>query len=210
MNAGRRGLGGTLIKVGGSLFDLPDLAARVRLLLGRLDGSRPVLIAGGGAAADIVRDWDSLFDLGGSRSHRLAISAMGWNARLLVEILPEAQLVADSGAIQAAWERGRVPVIDPLPLLDAEEAGAAREGAAPLPRLWSATSDSVAAWFASRLGFSELVLAKSRAPEPPITLARLAAEGLVDPHLAEIARGIPRVSVADLRGGDGRRTTVGT
>ncbi len=209
MNTTRPGLGGTLIKVGGSLFDLPDLAVRIRLLLGRLDRGGAALIAGGGTASDLVRDWDRLFALGEERAHRLALAAMSLKGRLLVEIFPEAEFAGDRAAIRTAWERGLVPIINTVAILDVEAAAAASDGAPPLPHLWSATSDSVAAWIAGRLGFSELVLAKSRSLQPPLTLRGLAAEGLVDAHLPEIARGIPRVSVVNLRGRDGRRQAVG-
>jgi len=55
---------GVLIKVGGSLYDLPDLPGRLRTLIEQLDTPRVLLFPGGGAAADAVRALDLCHRLG--------------------------------------------------------------------------------------------------------------------------------------------------
>ena len=189
-----------VVKVGGSLLDFPELPRRLEELLRALwaGGMRPVLIAGGGPAADLARGWDAAFDLGEERAHRLALSAMGLNARLLAEVIHGARLVADRTGLASAWDGGRIPVLDTAPFLEEEEARAA---ASPLPHRWSATSDSVAGWIALRLEAAELVLVKSAPPPPQATLWDLAAQGYVDRDLPEMAAPIKAVSVVDLRGG---------
>jgi aspartokinase-like uncharacterized kinase len=186
----------TVLKVGGSLLVLPDLAARIPDFLEREAIFRPVLCPGGGAIADLVRVWDRVHALGEERSHRLALAAMALNGLLLVEVLPKALPARDGAGLSAAWEEGAVPVLDARAFIEAEERRAPGE---PLPHLWTATSDSVAAWIAGALGAGELVLAKS-APPPPGSLTDLARLGYLDEHFPRIARGIPRISAVDLRG----------
>ena len=65
-----------VVKVGGSLFDwseLPDsLAAYLAARQAKNAGEHPVLIAGGGPAADWIRSLDQLHRLGDVAADRLA------------------------------------------------------------------------------------------------------------------------------------------
>ena len=70
-----------ILKLGGSLLDLPDLSVRLQSVFANLDGDRPLLICGGGEAADIVRRWHDCFELGEERSHWLALEAIRLNQR---------------------------------------------------------------------------------------------------------------------------------
>ena len=66
-----------VIKVGGSLFDWPGLpAALTRYLDARRSEARLAVIAGGGPAADIVRNLDRVHGLGEELSHQLALHAL--------------------------------------------------------------------------------------------------------------------------------------
>src|SRR5262249_39070568 len=75
--------GPTVVKVGGSLFDLPDLASRLQLWLKRFPNGNVLLIPGGGRLADVVRSFDEQHRLGDSTAHELALGAMSLNARFL-------------------------------------------------------------------------------------------------------------------------------
>src|SRR5262245_15163731 len=122
-----------VLKVGGSLYDLPDLGARLRALLASLSESDRLLVPGGGETADVVRGFDARFGLGPERAHWLALEACSLNARLLLHLVPEAHLVADP-----ALCRG-VCVLDPLAFARLDE-----QRPDHLPHCWDATSDSVA------------------------------------------------------------------
>ncbi len=152
-----------IVKVGGSVLDRPDLAARLRGLVDSFLPSAVGLVVGGGAAADVVRAWDSRYRLGDGISHWLAIRAMGLNECLVEALLPGVTRVESLAAARAAWSRGASVIVGMEPLL---REAAAQELAIPAES-WSVTSDSLAAWMAGRAGVRELVLVKSCSPRGP-------------------------------------------
>ena len=81
----------TVIKVGGSLFDWPELPRRLTEMIDAHQAAHReehlVLIAGGGPAADVVRALDRVHDLGDRRAHRLALHVMDLTAIILAELL---------------------------------------------------------------------------------------------------------------------------
>src|SRR5262249_41024392 len=117
-----------VLKVGGSLLDWPELPVRLGGLLearrASHPGERPVLIAGGGPAADFVRALDRAHHLGDPTAHELAIQALGWTARLLAAILPGGTPVDRLEALGPVWSAGGLPVVIPGPVLaEIEPAG---------------------------------------------------------------------------------------
>ena len=180
-------------KVGGSLFDWPELFCRLASFL-EAEPGRPLLVAGGGAAADVVREWDRVFRLGEGRAHRLAVRSLGLTEAFLADGLPGAEVVRDRGEAERVWAEGRVPILRAETFLAAEVAA----GVEPLPASWDVTSDSIAAWVAWRWP-AGLVLLKSAAcddgPEP-----------FVDRHFGQIAGEVASAEWVDLR--TGRRGRV--
>ena len=76
-----------VVKVGGSLFDLPGLGSRLVSWLETLPHSEVLLVAGGGVAADVVRQLDRCHGLGEETSHWLALRALSLTAHLLASLL---------------------------------------------------------------------------------------------------------------------------
>ena len=148
----------TVVKVGGSLFDWSGLPAALAKLVGEID--KPLLIAGGGLAANVVRQWDRDFGLGEERSHQLAVESLLLTARLLTVLCPRAVLVESRQAIHAQWRAGRVPVLHLPAYLAAEEPLAVE----PLPHCWNCTSDAIAAWVAWHWP-ARLLFVKSTSPQ---------------------------------------------
>ncbi|MBX3441826.1 MAG: hypothetical protein KF774_05425 [Planctomyces sp.] len=147
---------GRVVKIGGSLIDLPDLRERLGALCERLQGRPLAIVAGGGASADLVRDWDRRFQLHEEAAHWLALRAMRLNEHLLAALLPGARVVERWEALADAWSSQATVILGVAPLLRAAEA----RGEPTPPHAWDVTSDSLAAWFAGRLG-ARLVLVKS-------------------------------------------------
>jgi aspartokinase-like uncharacterized kinase len=200
-----------IVKVGGSLFDLPDLRHRLRAML-RLRGAAYVLLVpGGGATADAIRAFDIAHQLGEEASHWLAIQALSLNARMLQELLPEARIVreipepdapardaksAPAGASSSDENRSRFFLLDALPFFHADE-----QRPDHLPHRWDVTSDSLAVRAATLAEAHELILLKSVAWEAR-DWTEAARSGIVDRYFAQALQQAPaalRVRLINLR-----------
>jgi aspartokinase-like uncharacterized kinase len=171
-----------VVKVGGSLFDLPDLGPRLRSWLDGLANGDVLLVPGGGRLAEAVRSLDEQHCLGESVAHWLALKAMSLNAQFLAALLsPQAGFASNWAACPALWRQGRVAVADAYHFLQADEG---REGC--LPHSWAVTSDSVAARLAVMGKASRLVLLKSVTIPNDLDWAQAARLGYVDDHFAAV------------------------
>jgi aspartokinase-like uncharacterized kinase len=182
------------IKVGGSLLTLSNLGPRLRRWLDRTAPPRAVLLMGGGPTADVIRCLDAQHGLGEERAHWLALRALALNGHALAELLPGGVLATDAGGCAAAWERGQTPILDPLPLLYADEGHAQA-----LPHRWDVTSDSVAARLAELLEAETLVLLKSCDAPPYSSAAEWARLGIVDRYFPQAADRLREVRLVNLR-----------
>jgi aspartokinase-like uncharacterized kinase len=126
-----------VIKVGGSLFDSPELGPGLRAWLRPFDGSPVTLVAGGGHSAEAVRTYDRVHALGEKTAHRLAVKSLAVTAELL------RTLVGDGPG---------VTVLDAVTFCEADDV---------LPHTWAVTTDSIAARAAEVFGAAKLVLLKS-------------------------------------------------
>jgi aspartokinase-like uncharacterized kinase len=172
-----------VIKVGGSLFDLPDLGPRLQDWLKKLP-AEVLLVPGGGPAADVVRHYDQMHKLGDERAHWLALFALALNARFLASLLPRAVVVSDPPACAVLWRDGKIPLLDAYGFAQADEG---QSGA--LPHTWAVTSDSLAARVARATGAGELILLKSVSLPAEIDWVTAGKEGLVDEYFAQAVGG---------------------
>jgi 5-(aminomethyl)-3-furanmethanol phosphate kinase len=184
-----------VVKLGGSLLDLPDLVERFDAWRAAELGPRGLLVVGGGAAADVVRDFDKAFRLGEVTSHWLAIRAMQFNAHCVAAVLRDVVIAGDQDACDTAWRGGKLAIVDPLDWLSRE---AAAEGV-HVPHRWTFTSDSVAAHVATRIGAAKLTLLKSALPPSDCGLACAAGLGIVDEDFPAAAAALPGVELVNLR-----------
>ena len=183
-----------VVKLGGSLLDVPDLASRLRRWLQRQSEMCTLLVAGGGRLADVLREADQLHRLGETASHWLCIRAMTIHAEMLAALLPEARLLASI----AEWRSrpATLSILDPWIFLREEER---RFPGLTLPESWHATSDSIAARISSCVDAAELVLLKSKLPQHEATLLDAAADGFVDPLLPQFGSGLPAIRSVNFR-----------
>jgi len=130
-----------VVKVGGSLFDWPELGPRLRQFIATLAPRPVLLVPGGGSLTEAIREWDATHGLGEEASHWMALRTLTTSAALLEVLVPGAE------------------VIDPFRFAREDEAHVGR-----LPHSWDATSDSFAARIAVVRGASRLILLKSADP----------------------------------------------
>lgn len=182
-------------KLGGSLLSLAGLPDIIRQIAGRRADRGALIVVGGGAAADLVRGWDTVHQLGDERAHWLALEAMRLNESLLHALMPELRPVRNAKQISAAVRDGVIGLL----CADCFVRWGEALGHPPLPRSWDVTSDSIAAWAAKTLGAAELVLLKSAPLPPGATFEEAARAGLIDTRFAELVRPVPCVSWANVR-----------
>ena len=183
-----------VVKVGGSLLRLPDLTQRLKEFLGERPNERHVLVIGGGARAEAVRQADDKHDLGEEASHWLAISAMGLNTRQLVESFGRCRLVSAPADCETVWSAGEIAVVDPSAWLEREHA----QGLT-MPHRWSFTSDSIAAHVATQLQAPLLTLLKSTLPDGTCDVPEATRQGLVDEDFARTSARVPTIEIFNLR-----------
>ena len=181
----------TVVKVGGGLArEAGDSALRTLCrAIGDAGARHPLLVVPGGAAfADAVREHDSRFALREATSHRMAILAMDQFGWLLSDLIPGGVPCADVPAARAATARGHTPILLPVALLASD----------PLPASWEVTSDSIAAWVAGAGHAARLVLVKPVEglyrdwPPDGKPIARLSVDELAELRAAGQAAGVDR------------------
>src|SRR5207248_247460 len=138
--------GPAVVKVGGSLYGLPDLGPRLRQWLATLPTQVVLLVPGGGATAEVVRTLYRVHRLGEQKAHWLAFRAVSLNAYFLADLLPPASVVGSPRACASCWENQVLPVVDGWRWAWDDEQQADR-----LPHSWDVTSDSLAARVAAVL-----------------------------------------------------------
>ena len=131
-----------LVKIGGSLLDLPNLRDRL-LALPTLLGGTCTFVVGGGDAAELARKFQRTHGLDDTAAHDLAVEAMRLTACFVRSLLGD--------AYDMVWEVWDDDISD-------------------LPASWDVTSDSIAAHLARKTE-RELVLAKSVPPPRSIAVA---------------------------------------
>lgn len=168
----------TVLKLGGSVYDLPDLGPHLRRWLTALDTANVLLVPGGGRTADVIRFFDSNHHLGEETAHWLALRALTLNAHFLAQML-SGTVVASWAECPALWQSGKLPILDAhaFALADDRSPGA-------LPHCWDVTSDALAARVAAVGGARRLLLLKSVTIPEDMTWIEAAERGFVDHYFA--------------------------
>jgi len=140
-----------VIKVGGSLAEDPTALRALCKRLGEIAKKyRIVVVPGGGKFADVVREFDRRYVLLPGISHRMAILGMDQFGLLLSQIIPNSCAVYLLNDAKQLSEIKVVPIFLPSRLMFQDD---------PLEHSWDVTSDSIAAYIASRLNADKVILA---------------------------------------------------
>jgi aspartokinase-like uncharacterized kinase len=139
-----------VIKVGGSLAEDPDALRVLCHRLGEIAKKyRIVVVPGGGKFADVAREFDQQFALSSDVSHRMAILGMDQFGLLLSQIIPNSCATYLLNDAKQLSEIRVAPIFLPSRLMFQED---------PLENSWNVTSDSIAAYVASRLHVAKVLL----------------------------------------------------
>ena len=194
-----------VVKLGGSLLSDELLEPRWRTWFEAQQPHHTLLVVGGGALADAVRELDRRYGLSVQAAHDMAIRAMRVNAFALSKLSCEATWVEGLDnwnrllSVHNAGEPMQLAALDPVAFMMRDEP---QRSGTQLPCGWQVTSDSIAARLAEILGAVELVLLKSTLPSREaecIPIRDAAAEGFVDQHFSIAARQISHVRAVNLR-----------
>ncbi len=201
-----------VVKVGGSLLEWPALPRQLNAWLAAQMPLPTLLLVGGGALADAVRQLDRRCVLPAAAAHWMAIRAMEVNALILSQLLRTPHLLTSIHAWNARRSAGDPGdgVLLAEHFLRHEEPLLAGER---LPRTWHATSDSIAARVARVCQSQELVLLKSTLPargDVPHSPRDLSRIGLIDEYFPIAATSLATIRIVNLRAPAAREITVAT
>ena len=161
-----------LVKLGGSLMHSRELSSWLGVLAS-FGGGRIVIVPGGGAFADQVRQAQHAWGFDDRIAHHMAILAMEQYGLMMTGIRADLRVAASLLQVDMALREAAVPVWLPAAMtVDNPE----------LPETWDLSSDSLAAWLAEKCGAEKLILVKStEVAGPTVPAASLSAGGVVDP-----------------------------
>ena len=166
-----------IIKLGGSLLGSPALKGWLDVLVKFGDG-KVVVVPGGGLFADAVREAQSKTGIDDKTAHQMAVVAMDLYATLMVGLNPELAIASSELEIAETGWQHRAIVWRPSPMVLADE---------NLPTSWDLTSDSLAAWLASKLNAQHLLIVKSLDIAHRSTVSDLVSNEVLDPCFADYA-----------------------
>ncbi|QGJ70370.1 Amino acid kinase [Planctomycetales bacterium 10988] len=193
-----------VLKLGGSLFDLPSLSERISAWMASQPRACHLLVPGGGALADVIRSWDQTHTFDQRLAHQLAWQTMTLSSQFIRDCCPGSTLLSAEFFKDADHPLQEIVNFSPdsLSIIDTYSFYQAEGGTGPfssLPNSWEVTSDSIAAILAQELHAEELVLFKSSLPVSGTTPTDWATAEIVDTYLPRIAPHLPKIRLVNLR-----------
>ena len=140
-----------VIKIGGSIIQNAGSKELFKALSDLVKQFSFVILPGGGAFANLVRDYYKKYLLSEDRAHWMAILCENILGFLILENLELGVPVFDLSEIPKVIKIAKIPVFLPFQHLFTQD---------PLPHSWEVTSDSIAAYLAERLKAQKLILVK--------------------------------------------------
>lgn len=154
-----------VIKLGGSLLETGQMFACLKHVLETNENT--IVVCGGGAFANQVRQAQKKWHFDDVAAHEMAILAMQQTAVMCQNLQPKFTIASSVSEIKnqrfVIWS----PNITEL-------------NAAEIPATWDITSDSLAAWLTIKLDAYELVLVKSCKIDSEAVITELTEQGIID------------------------------
>ena len=194
-----------VIKIGGSLLTTSRLGQRVDQWCTSQSPAINLVIVGGGAVVDSIRELASIHDYDETLLHWLCIDLLETTFRIVSAQMPQWQALRDWHEVDeflvGSHRASRGTALVRVGAFYSRELEASQS--CDLPHSWDTTSDSLAALLARRIGAEELVLLKSceLPQEEGLSEAdcdRLSKLGVVDRAFPAAIKGIRNVRCANL------------
>lgn len=193
-----------IIKLGGSLLDFPNLTLNFHRWLPQDTAGRHIVIVGGGQTVEELRQRQVAKSWSDEECHERALIAMRDNSLFAAKRLDLPwtdhqpallRWIKGQAVSPNPTQKGTIPRNVPTLVFDLSAMASADLS---LPKSWDLTSDSLAAWFAHRIGASELILLKSTGVPKGWTPSSQGFDDWVDPLFPKFALGL-KVTSANLR-----------
>jgi len=167
-----------IIKLGGSLSRSDALVNCLNTVEKNYRGRAVVIVPGGGAFADQVRLAQQQWQFDDTTAHHMALLAMQQMALMFKGLKPDFAIADTVAAIHDQLNRKKTVIWSP-DIIELDNAD--------IEASWDITSDSLAAWLAKTLSATELILIKSAAIDPDLSLHQLAEQNIVDKAFCDFA-----------------------
>lgn len=179
-----------VVKVGGSLATAEALPSWLDVL-SCYGGGEVVVVPGGGPFAEVVHESQAYWKFDDSSAHYMALLAMTQYGLMLSGMQSGLVPVERKEDIERVLANAGVPIWLPTEMVTDD---------ASIEHSWDVTSDSLAAWLATRLGASRLLLVKAVEVGNNLSIEDLARQGVVDASFPDYVRkGNFSISVMSLR-----------
>ena len=159
-----------VVKVGGSLAAAEALPFWLDMLSCYGNG-KVVIVPGGGPFSELVHESQSYWKFDDSSAHYMALLAMTQFGLMLSGMQPSLVPVESKQDIVKVLANSGVPIWLPTDMVTSDNS---------IEHSWDVTSDSLAAWLATRLGASRLLLVKSVETDNSMPVQELVHQGIVD------------------------------
>jgi len=154
-----------VIKLGGSLLESGQMFACLKHIVKANEPT--VVVCGGGDFANQVRTAQKKWHFDDVAAHEMAILAMQQTTVMCQNLQPEFVIASSVSEIK----KHRFVIWSP---------NIAELNAAQIPATWDITSDSLAAWLATKLKANELIVVKSCYVDAELTVEELREQCVVD------------------------------
>ncbi len=164
-----------VVKLGGSLANNVILRKWLSVLSCYGSG-RIIIVPGGGPFADQVRVMQGLWAYDDGTAHQMALLAMDQYGLMLTAMGDKLVPAVTMDELLCKPRSDEVPVWIPSKLILHDP---------HIPRCWSVTSDSLAAWLARQIAAEKIILVKSTVVDAQsITMCEVERRGIVDAAFA--------------------------
>lgn len=187
-----------VLKLGGSLLDLPDLNERLQRWLAEDQALVNLIVVGGGEIVEAVRAMERVHKLDHAFVHWLCVDLLGHTLQIATQVLTGIEAIRTEQELQNYIAHPpSQPFTACVDVRTFYRRGRANFG---LPENWDTTSDSIAAALAHVVDADELVLLKSRQTRDlGLDYNAWANGGLVDRAFPTLANRLKSVRIVDLR-----------